>query len=418
MWESLLAPSLDSFRLEVREWLDSSATLRPVDDNNQRFGVGSDSVALFHHLSHEDERGVVDAHRQWIRRKFDAGFANVSWEQKWGGRGLPQQFEHIFDEEERRYVVPPLHECVGITRGIIAPTIREIGTESQRERFLRPMLRGDEVWCQLFSEPSAGSDLAGLSTTATRDGSDWLINGQKVWTSGAQFADWGYIICRTNPDAPKHQGLTAFLVPMTAQGVDVRPLRQMTGGSSFNEVFFTDVRVPDENRLGDVGAGWRVALTTLRFERSFSKVSNTLQSTTRLIDLAQHLGVNNDPHIRQLLASAYTCEVLQDLTGRRVRASIRSGELPGPEGSIGKVFRTDTYQLLNRVATAILGPRLIADTGEWGTFAWAEHVVGTPGWRVAGGTDEIQRNIIAEQVLQLPREPRLDKDVPFRERPR
>jgi alkylation response protein AidB-like acyl-CoA dehydrogenase len=264
------------------------------------------------------------------------------------------------------------------------------------------MLRTDELWGQLFSEPGAGSDLAGVTTRAERDGSGWVLNGQKVWTSGAQFATWGYALCRTSWGGQKHAGLTAFVVDLASAGVEVRPLRQATGGSSFNEVFLTDVRVSDGFRLGPEGGGWRVAMTTLGFERSSSSGSDTALST-RLVALAQHLGRAGDDVVRQRLAAAYIRERLNQLTTARVDASLRADQTPGPEGSVGKLAWTAGLALCSDAASTILGGRLAADTGEWGTFCWVEHLLGAAGYRVAGGTDEIQRNIIGERVLGLPR---------------
>jgi alkylation response protein AidB-like acyl-CoA dehydrogenase len=271
------------------------------------------------------------------------------------------------------------------------------------------MRRLDEMWCQLFSEPGAGSDLAGLSMKATRDGDEWVLDGQKVWTSGAQYADFGVCLARTDPDAPKHAGITAFLVPIDAPGVDVRPLRQMSGGSSFNEVFLTGVRLADDQRLGDVGAGWSVAITTLGFERSASGGGGGggHSMSTRLRLMAEHFGVADDPRIRQRLVDLFACERILAWTNRRSAAAAKaSGGVPGPEGSTGKLMWTSNLQVASATASAILGPRLVADTGEWGTFAFASFVNGAPGYRIAGGSDEIQRNIIAERVLGLPKDPR------------
>lgn len=403
--------SLDDFRGRARTWLDANAERRPA--SRAEWGTGSDSVALFRNDSVDDERAHIDALRRWIQRKSDAGFANLSWDVRWGGGSLEPSFDRAFENEERTYATPPTHEVCNITIGLIAPTIRAVGTAKQHERFLRPMLRTDELWCQLFSEPGAGSDLAGLSTRAERDGDDWVLNGQKVWTSGALFADWGYILCRTDPSVPKHRGITAFALPMEADGVDIRPLRQMTGGSSFSEVFLSDVRLRDEHRLGDIGAGWKVALTTLGFERSMSGWHNEYASAWQLVDAARHFGLTSDLRIRQLLATAYSLERVRLLTGRRVNARLSAGVTPGPEGSIGKLSWTESLRQFSTVAGAILGPSMVADTGAWGTYAWSEFVLGTSGYRVAGGTDEVQRTIIAERALGLPPEPRVDRSATF-----
>jgi alkylation response protein AidB-like acyl-CoA dehydrogenase len=280
-----------------------------------------------------------------------------------------------------------------------------------KDRYLRAMHRGDIVGCQLFSEPAAGSDLASLQTRAERDGDEWRVNGQKVWTSGAQYADIGEIICRTDPDAPKHKGLTGFVVDMHAPGIEVRPLRQMTGGASFNEVFFTDVRIPDDHRLGDVNQGWSVALTTLMNERASigGGGGGGTVGSVRLVELLRHFGKQTDPVLRQKLADVYINAQVAKFTNLRAMAKIKAGGLPGPEMSIAKLSLTNNMTRVANLLSLALGPRLIADSGEWGTFAWSELVLGIPGMRVAGGTDEIMRNIVGERVLGLPKEPGLSK---------
>ena len=237
----------------------------------------------------------------------------------------------------------------------------------------------------------------------------WVVNGQKVWTSGAQFADFGYLLARTDPDVPKHKGITGFIVDMRSPGVTVRPLRQMSGGSSFNEVFFDDAVIHDSMRLGDVGQGWAVAMTTLGFERGSTGGGGAGRSVgghmIRLLQLAEHTGAGADPVIRQALARAWTNQRLLGMNAQRVKAKSRAGQTPGPEGSIGKLAWTKGLREMAAVASQILGPRLTADTGEWGTYAWVDFLLGGCGYRVAGGTDEIQRNIIAERALGLLREP-------------
>jgi alkylation response protein AidB-like acyl-CoA dehydrogenase len=278
-----------------------------------------------------------------------------------------------------------------------------------KERYLRPLYRGDIIGCQLFSEPVAGSDLAGIQTRAVRDGDEWVLTGQKVWTSGAHYSDIGEIITRTSPDKPKHKGLTMFLVDMRAPGVEVRRLRQMTGGASFNEVFFTEVRVPDSHRLGDVDEGWTVALTTLMNERAAIGGGGAglgTMSMTRIFELAKAFGRSEDPLVRQGLAEAYIRTSVARYTNLRAMAKIRAGQLPGPEMSIAKLSLTQNLWYTANLVAGILGPRLTADTGEWGTFAWAEMLLGVPGMRIAGGTDEIMRNIVGERVLGLPKEPK------------
>jgi alkylation response protein AidB-like acyl-CoA dehydrogenase len=403
---------IERFRRDAVAWLDEHAEGRRDETDARAWGSGSDSVALFQNLTYDQERAVIDAHRRWIRLKADAGYANLCWEAEWGGRALPGAYEDAFAEEEARFVTPPGHEAIGITRELVGPTIRAVGTTEQKARFLRRLLRTDDLWCQLMSEPGAGSDVANMATRAERDGDDWIVNGQKVWTSGAQYADWGYLLCGTDPTVSKHRGLTAFVLPMSATGVEIRPLRQLTGGSSFNEVFLTDVRIPDALRLGQPGDGWRVALTTLSFERTSATGPGTARHVRRLIALAEHARVASMPPVRQALARAWGDARLLELTAGRVKASTEQGATPGPEGSIGKLAWTQTLRTIDAAAGTILGPRLIADSGEWGTYSWAEHLLGSVGYRIAGGSDEIQRNIIGERLLGLPRDPRADSTPP------
>ncbi len=411
---------LETFAAEARDWL--SGQLEPrveksVDDIV--WGQGSDSVALFSTLLQDEERQLIENGLAWQRAKYAAGYGDISWPEEDGGRGLPDTFEAAFRREEARFQTPPMHEAHGITWGLIGNTIRVCGTASQKQRFLVPLRSGEVLWCQLFSEPGAGSDLAGVSMKAERADDGWVLNGQKVWTSGAQYAGWGYVVCRTDPGAPKHKGLTCFLVPMDVLGVEARPLRQMTGGSSFNEVFFTDVVIGDDLRIGDVGGGWGVVLTTLGFERGVAgSAAGVDQRFFLLKELATRRGTVSDPRVRQALAKAYISQRLLSLHGARVRAVSKAGGVPGPEGSLGKLAWTEGMRTMDEVATEVVGAGLLADTDEFGTYAWTEHILGTCGYRIAAGSDEIQRNIIGEMVLGLPREPRVDKGIPFSDIPR
>jgi len=405
-------PELTAWRAEARSWIASHLPPRAGDEPSPE-GRGSDAVPIFHNLSKEDESRLLDAARAWQRIKFDAGYGAIGMPPEFGGLGLPGPYVHAYSEEESAFAAPPTGELIGVTVGLIAPTIAAYGTPEQRDTFVRAMLRTDLVACQLFSEPAAGSDLAGLTTRAVRDGDDWVINGQKVWTSGAGFADYGELIARTDSDVPKHKGLTAFLLPMDTPGVEVRPIRQMSGGSSFYEVFFTDVRIPDSARLGAVGDGWKVALTTLGFERGNAGHRQVGATFAQLMDLARRQGRLEDPAVRGLLTDAWMESLVLDLVGQRISAANARGESPGAAGSVRKLLWSRNLTRYAEVATALLGSRLVADTGEWGTYAWGEHVLGAPGYRIAGGSDEIQRNIIGERVLGLPTEPRVDKDVPF-----
>jgi len=370
------------------------------------WGEGSDEVAILPERTPEEDAAILVAAKEWRAKVFDAGFGWISGPEAYGGRGLTRDYERVWQSLENDYDVPSIGPF-GIGLGMVAPTILAHAVEGVKRRYLTSMYRGDTVACQLFSEPVAGSDLAGIQTKAIRDGEEWILNGQKVWTSGAQYSDIGEIITRTSsyPDS-RHRGLTMFLVDMKAPGVEVRPLRQMTGGASFNEVFFTDVRVPDEMRLGDVDQGWTVALTTLMNERMAiggGGVGGGLNLANRLQTLARHMGVADDPNVRQQLADVIIRHSVNRYTSLRAMAKMRAGQLPGPELSTLKLALTNNMQKISEVLTGLLGPRLIADTGEWGTYAWSAYVLSVPGMRVAGGTDEVLRNIVGERVLGLPK---------------
>lgn len=407
MFEMSRHPDLDQWSSVALAWL--AGEVPPRDEAGFTWGEGDDGAAVFHNLSHQAEAELIARSAAWQRRKYDAGYGALTLAEEHGGAGLPGEYERMFSRLEADFQVPPTPELVGVTVGLIAPTIAHLGSAEQRDRWLRPMLRADLLACQLFSEPEAGSDLAGVRLRAVREGDTWVLNGQKVWTSGAQFAHVGELIARTDPTVAKHKGMSAFIVSMDAPGVEVRPLRQMSGGSSFNEVFFEDVRVPDADRIGEVGDGWRVALTTLGFERGHSGRRQVGGSWPYLWKLAQHTGALEDPVKRQSMAKAYTAHRLLQLLGDRVATAQAAGEAPGPEGSLRKVFWVDQLRSFSEAAQELLGERIAFDHGEWGTFAWSDHILGAPGFRIAGGSDEIQRNIIGERVLGLPAEPRTDK---------
>lgn len=398
------------FRSEAKTFLEANA--KPKVEVRQAWGEGSDRQGIFADKTRDEELEQVVKAQQWRNLLYDSGFGWISGPEAYGGRGLPKTYERAYQEIEARFSVPD-QGCFGIGLGMVGPTILAHAIEDVKQKYLRKLWRGEIVGCQLFSEPTNGSDLAGIQTRAERDGDEWILNGQKVWTSGAQYSDIGEIITRTSTDKPKHKGLTMFLVDMHAPGVEVRPLRQMTGGASFNEVFFTDVRVHDSHRLGDVDEGWTVALTTLMNERASigggggSMSDNGMIS--RIVELARHSGRANDPVVRQQLADVYVNGQLGKFTGMRAMEKIKAGQLPGPEMSIGKLSLTNNFQRITSLLGSILGPKLIANSGEWGTYAWAEFVLGIPGIRVAGGTDEVMRNIVGERVLGLPKEPRVDR---------
>ncbi len=399
--------SEQDFEHEARAFLEANADRRV--EVHRAWGEGSDQVHLLPERTVEEELAELAAARAWAQRRFDAGFGWITGPTTYGGRGLTRQYQRIYDGLESQYAIPPM-SVYGVGLGMVAPTVLAHATEEVKERYLRSMWRGDIVACQLFSEPGAGSDLASLQTKAVRDGDEWVVSGQKVWTSGAHLSEIGEIICRTNPDAPKHQGLTGFVVDMHAPGVDVRPLRQITGGSSFTEVFFTEVRIPDSHRLGEVNSGWSVALTTLMNERaaigggSMSGGGGNM-STERLIELVRHQGKAHDPLVRQQVADIVINGRVAAYTNLRAIAKIAAGDLPGPEMSIGKLTLTMNMRRMSDLLSTVLGPKLVADSGEWGTYAWSQFILGVPAMRIAGGTDEILHNIIGERVLGLPKEP-------------
>jgi alkylation response protein AidB-like acyl-CoA dehydrogenase len=394
----------DEFRSEAGAFLESNAKRRVKA--SQGWGEGSDEVGILAERTPEEDAAILAEGKAWRAKVFDAGFGWISGPEAYGGRGLPREYDRLWQGLENDYDVPGIGPF-GIGLGMVAPTILAHAIEDVRRQYLASLYRGDTVACQLFSEPVAGSDLAGIQTKALRDGDEWVLNGQKVWTSGAHYSDIGEIITRTAtyPDS-RHRGLTMFLVDMKAPGVEVRPLRQMTGGASFNEVFFTDVRVPDTMRLGDVDEGWTVALTTLMNERMAiggGGVGSGMNLAGRLQALTRQMGVADDPRVRQQLADVLIRHSVARYTSMRAMAKMRSGQLPGPELSTLKLALTNNMQRMSALLASLLGPRLVADTGEWGTYAWNEFVLGVPGMRVAGGTDEVLRNIIGERVLGLPK---------------
>ncbi|MXP24200.1 acyl-CoA dehydrogenase [Gordonia sp. HNM0687] len=396
--------SMDDFRKEAEEFLRGHVHPRQkADRSGAAFGTGDDRVSLF--------RGATAAEaeeaRQWRRTVFDAGFGWISGPEELGGRGLPRRYERLYDSVERGFDTPS-RSPLGVSLGMVAPTIAQFGGESVRTQCLKALYRGDSVGCQLFSEPGAGSDLAAVSTKAEANGDSWTITGQKVWTSGAHFSDVGLLLARTS-SGPRHGNLTAFVIDMQARGVQVKPLRQMTGGADFNEVFLDRVVIPDENRLGAVDQGWKVAIATLVHERGAIGGSagggSGLFRMERVAAMLNHLECGDDPAVREAYARLHSGVVCAKNMRARAEAGAKAGHALGPEMSLSKLALTENLAALSNLMSLALGPRLLADTGEWGTYAWSEFVLGVPGFRLGGGTDEIQRNIIGERVLGLPKEP-------------
>jgi alkylation response protein AidB-like acyl-CoA dehydrogenase len=364
----------------------------------------------------ETERAHVAEARAWQSRLAGAGWAALAWPAEYGGQGGTSREQSIFLQEQGRFAVPPNIFLQGI--GMAGPTIIAHGTDEQRQRYLRPMLRGEEIWCQLFSEPGAGSDLAALATRAERDGDEFVVNGQKVWTSSAQFSDWGILLARTNPDVPKHRGITYFLVDMRTPGIDVRPLRQITGVAHFNEVFLADVRIPAANVVGPVDGGWGVTLTTLANERaSISGGGGGAGGMVhRLLDLQRQAGRAGDPVLRHQTIRAYINARILTFLGWRAQTAAERGRPPGPESSVLKLAHSLHQAEIGDAALAILGADgMLIDYADLDASPWPARFLTQWAVRIGGGTEQVQRNILGERMLGLPREDRPDKAVPFRE---
>ena len=356
----------------------------------------------------------------WQKQKYDAGWACIGWAPEFGGRGASAIEEVIWRQEESQYDLPANFFLIG--QGMIGPTLMAWASDEDKARFLPPLASGEEVWCQLFSEPAGGSDLAALRTRAERDGDDWVINGQKIWTSGAHYSDYGVIVVRTDPTGPKHKGLSYFYVDMKAPGVEIKPIKQLTGDSDFNEVYFTDVRVSDSQRLGEVGQGWQVSLTTLMNERAAIGGSFGQMDVSLAMSVAEEVEIDGRPAledaaVRARIANWYVQEAGLKYTGYRSLTALSRGALPGPENSIGKLVGAPKMQAMSSYLMDLLGASgAIADESLAAKAGVIQRAyMGAPGLRIAGGTDEIMANIIAERVLGLPQEPRLDKGIPFNE---
>jgi alkylation response protein AidB-like acyl-CoA dehydrogenase len=388
-------PAEAAVRAEARAWLESVAPRR---------GDGEGDWRAFRAKTDEEDVAQLELARSWQRRKFEAAWAAIHWPVEHGGRGLSGIEAGVFAEEESLFDVSARFFVVGVD--MAGPTLMAHGSPEQQKRFLEPMLRGDEVWCQLFSEPGAGSDLASLSTRAERDGDEWILTGQKVWTSSAHTADWAICLARTDAEAPKHAGITYFVVDMRAPGVEVRGLRQIDDAIHFNEVFLDGVRVPHDHVVGQVGDGWRVAMTTLTAERtSIGEGGRT--GWLEVADLARRLGCLDDAIIRQEIAHLHTRELIQRWLVYRVRTAAAKGVVPGPEASVLKLVNSHQVEHLGSALMTVLGAHgtLWHDDAPDGGF-WQDVFLFQWSSRIGGGTENIQRNILAERVLGLPKEPR------------
>jgi alkylation response protein AidB-like acyl-CoA dehydrogenase len=351
---------------------------------------------------------------------YDGGFVGVTWPKEIGGQGGTQMQQAIVNQELDRAQVAGLIGFIGL--GMCGPTVVAHGSADQKSRYLKRLLRADDIWCQLFSEPASGSDLAALRTKAVKtDDGNWRVNGQKVWTTQGHFADYGILLTRTDPELPKHRGLTMFVVDMKAPGVTARPLRQMSGAAEFNEVFFDDVVIPDSERLGDVNDGWRVALTTLMSERMTLGGGGTdvgISSDAVIAHIRTHLAAlptDRQALVRQEFGRLYASILASRYTGYRLLSAISKGAVPGPEASAGKLAGTETARKLADLAVRLLGEDAVFASTAHGEHRWQTTQASLPGMAIAGGTDQILRNVLGERVLGLPAEPRADKGVSFNE---
>jgi alkylation response protein AidB-like acyl-CoA dehydrogenase len=399
-----------AFRAEVRAWLDQNAKPRARREAGDPLDERYDATAM--------QRA-----REWQKTKADKGYARITWPKGMGGIGGTPMQSIIFGQEESKYDVP-YGSPFAIGLGMCIPTVMAYCGDAVKQRYVKPAVEGSEIWCQLFSEPAGGSDVAALKTRAVKEGDTWTINGSKIWTTGAQFSDYGLLLTRTDPNVPKHKGLTMFYLSMKDPGVDVRPIKQASGASGFNEIFFTDVKLPDSQRVGEVGQGWQVALTTLMHERlAVGGGQGGGLDVPQLLQLARSLELEDGPAIknaavREKIADWYVRSAGLKYTTLRTMTALSRGQQPGPEASIAKIVVASKLQDISAFAMELEGEAGIM-TGEdapmHGSFqgGW----LGAPGLRIAGGTDEILRNIIAERVLGLPGDIRVDKDVPFNKVP-
>jgi alkylation response protein AidB-like acyl-CoA dehydrogenase len=401
-------PEEAAFRAQARAWLEANAEPLPPGE-----------LPSFEEASTDE---MVSAAKVWQKKKSDAGWACITWPKELGGRGATPMQNVIWNQEQAKFKTP--RDIYGIGIGMCGPTILTHGTDEQKSRWIPKLVSGEEIWCQLFSEPSAGSDLAGLRSTAVRDGDDWIVNGQKIWTTGAHFCDWGILVVRTDPNVVKHAGLSYFVVDMHSHGVEVRPITQINKGQGFNEVFFTDVRIPDDQRISEIGNGWAVAITTLMNERQSIGSGGGIGSIDDLIGLAQSLEVDGAPaiedrQVREQIADYIVKARGLKYTSLRTLTALSQGRPPGPEASMGKLVGAYLQQEAASFAMELAGAggALLDSEATPDAAVWQERYLALPGLRIAGGTDEVLRNIIAERVIGLPSDARADKGVAFKDIP-
>ena len=398
---SVHTPDLDDFRSRCRAFLEEHATGIHADPE-----AGAEAIAA--------QR--VEATKRFLMAATEAGLGGITYPTEYGGQGLDRAYEKVWREECAHF--PDMVSEYGISLGMCLPMLNEYGTDEHKSKYLPDIISGETLWCQMFSEPGAGSDVASLQMRAERDGDTWILNGQKVWTTLAHLGDYGITIARTDPTVPKHAGISMFIVPLDAPGVDVRPIHQIDGGQHFNEVFFSDVELPVNNLLGELNNGWNMATAMLMYERvaigTGSSGGVQHRYADELIEAATKRGVISDPVIRQRLMRLYTMETCRSLVAMRTRAEIKAGKTPGPGGSIGKLSASRIASFNRDLSMDIVGPNSIA----WEhpeEFRWARRALSSLMMGIAGGTTEVQKNIIGDRVLGLPRDINVDKGVAFNE---
>ena len=392
-----------NFRKQCRSWLEENAKYKSGNSKPNDFA----------------NKDALKEAKSWQKKKYDAGWAMLHWPKEYGGIGASAIERIIWGNEESKFDVPKGIFEIGL--GMCGPVMMEYATDEQKERYLPPMAEGKEIWCQLFSEPSAGSDVAGLRSKAVQDGDKWIINGQKVWTSGAHFSDFGILVVRHDPSVEKHKGMTFFFVAMKSPGIEIKPIKQITGSSSFNEVYFNDVEIPDSQRLGAIGDGWKVAITTLMNERlavgdaNGADVEDAFKWAKKQDDNGEPL--LNNRAVRESIADWY-CEAsgLKN-TKLRTMSALSKGQTPGPEASITKIVSAGKLQDIGNFGIDSLDMAGMLKTEDLDIKSFHNAWLGAPGLRIAGGTDEILKNVIAERVLGLPQDPRADKGVAFKDIP-
>ncbi|HKS19958.1 MAG TPA: acyl-CoA dehydrogenase [Bradyrhizobium sp.] len=399
------------FRSVARKWIDANAP-KELEEELSKSSQGRIQLA---------KHDMLKVGKAWQKKKAEGGWACLHWPKEYGGRGATPIERVIWQQEEGVY--GRLTQAFEIGEGMCGPTVMAFGSEDDKRRYLPKLASGEEVWCQLFSEPAGGSDLAGLRTRAEKKGDNWIVNGQKIWTSGAHYSDYGLLITRTDPNVPKHKGLTMFFLDMKSKGIEVRPIKQANAMQEFNEVYFTDVVIPDSQRLGAVGDGWNVSLTTLMNER-MSIGSRVANGFPEMFEFCTNFMTENGPAIddratRSRLASWAVKASGLKYTSYRALSALSKGERPGPENSIGKLVAGAMLQDIAAYAMDLEGAAgaLIDDSDEVARGQFQKMLLSSPALRIAGGTDEILRNIIAERVLGLPGDVRVDKDVPFNKIP-